>query len=360
LELHIDRIATLLEDGFRTAGFVGLSLIGNTMRTTTTPKHEMLNRREVLLALASLPLLPVSQVAHAQRPAVRVRTLNHIHLNVSDLQRSLRFYQELFGLRLQGNQGVEIDWAEGVIPILGIGDGTQFISFSERKEVGPEGRIDHFGFGVEFFDADQIVADLLSHGIRSDIRIRRDSDPPVPELKFNDPDGVIVQIQDISYCGGSGTLGNQCSSATPPPLPPIPVRTLNHIHLPVSNIQESLSFYQGVLGMEVQAEQGIESDWTTPIIFMLGIGGGPAFVSFSGGSQTGTIDHFCFGMDHFNAEQVAQVLAEHGLEPNIRIRRDSDPAVPELKFNDPDGIIVQIQDSSYCGGSGALGNVCDR
>jgi len=330
------------------------------MTTTIRPQHGMLNRRDILLALASLPLLPVSQLARAQRPAVRVSTLNHIHLNVSDLQRSLRFYQELFGLRLQGNQGVETDWAEGVIPILGIGDGTQFISFSEREEVGPRGRIDHFGFGVELFDADHIAAELLSHGIRSDIRIRRDSDPAVPELKFNDPDGVIVQLQDVSYCGGSGALGNQCSSAAPNPSAPISVRTLNHIHLPVSNMQESLGFYQGVLGMDVQAAQGIESDWTTPIIFMLGIGGGPAFVSFSGGNQTGIIDHFCFGMDHFNAEQVAQALVEHGLEPNIRIRRDSDPAVPELKFNDPDGIIVQIQDSSYCGGSGALGNVCER
>ena len=26
---------------------------------------------------------------------------------------------------------------------------------------------------------------------------------------------------------------------------------------------------------------------------------------------------------------------------------------------DPDGIVVQIQDESYCGGSGALGNLCD-
>lgn len=180
------------------------------MTTTIRPKYGMLNRRELMLALASLPLVPASQLARTQRPAVRVRTLNHVHLNVSDPQRSLRFYQELFGLRLQGNQGVETNWTEGVIPVLGIGDGTQFISFSESAEVGPRGRIDHFGFGVEFFDADQIAAELFSYGIRSNIRIRRDSDPAVPELKFNDPDGIIVQIQDSSYCGGSGELGNVC------------------------------------------------------------------------------------------------------------------------------------------------------
>ena len=37
-----------------------------------------------------------------------------------------------------------------------------------------------------------------------------DSDPPSEELMFNDPDGIPVQIQDVSYCGGSGVLGNLC------------------------------------------------------------------------------------------------------------------------------------------------------
>jgi hypothetical protein len=31
---------------------------------------------------------------------------------------------------------------------------------------------------------------------------------------------------------------------------------------------------------------------------------------------------------------------------------------PELYFTDPDGLLMQLQDSSYCGGSGFLGNVC--
>jgi hypothetical protein len=31
---------------------------------------------------------------------------------------------------------------------------------------------------------------------------------------------------------------------------------------------------------------------------------------------------------------------------------------PELYLGDPDGIVVQLQDPSYCGGAGVLGNVC--
>ena len=31
---------------------------------------------------------------------------------------------------------------------------------------------------------------------------------------------------------------------------------------------------------------------------------------------------------------------------------------PELYCTDPDGILIQLQDSSYCGGDGYLGDVC--
>ena len=31
---------------------------------------------------------------------------------------------------------------------------------------------------------------------------------------------------------------------------------------------------------------------------------------------------------------------------------------PELYFTDPDGLVMQLQDPSYCGGAGYLGNVC--
>jgi len=42
--------------------------------------------------------------------------------------------------------------------------------------------------------------------------MRADSTPPVAELKFNDPDNVIVQIQDTSYCGGSGGTGLEANA----------------------------------------------------------------------------------------------------------------------------------------------------
>jgi hypothetical protein len=31
-----------------------------------------------------------------------------------------------------------------------------------------------------------------------------------PELYFTDPDGILLQLQDVSYCGGGGYLGSEC------------------------------------------------------------------------------------------------------------------------------------------------------
>jgi 20S proteasome alpha/beta subunit len=33
-----------------------------------------------------------------------------------------------------------------------------------------------------------------------------------PELYFTDPDGISIQLQDATYCGGSGVRGNVCAS----------------------------------------------------------------------------------------------------------------------------------------------------
>jgi hypothetical protein len=31
-----------------------------------------------------------------------------------------------------------------------------------------------------------------------------------PELYFTDPDGLLLQLQDVKYCGGAGLLGEVC------------------------------------------------------------------------------------------------------------------------------------------------------
>jgi hypothetical protein len=89
---------------------------------------------------------------------------------------------------------------------------------------------------------------LAAHGIKSDVRMRADSNPPVAALQIHDPDNIIVQ--DRTYCGGSGALGNRCGNRPAPGTSgpaPVPVRTLNHMTLLLSDVQRARDFYERVL-----------------------------------------------------------------------------------------------------------------
>ena len=167
-----------------------------------------MTRRELVLALSALVMARPAGGAAAQQGAapIRVSTMNHVTLSVSDVQRSVEFYQRVLGLPLVTTQGTERDWDAPAVPVLGIGDGPQFIALSR----GDRPHINHYCLGMEGFDAAEIVARLAEHGIEARVRMRADSDPPAEELIFNDPDGIPVQIQDVSYCGGSGKLGDLC------------------------------------------------------------------------------------------------------------------------------------------------------
>lgn len=167
-----------------------------------------MTRRELVLALTALAAARPAAAAPAAQGAapIRVQTMNHVTVVVSDLQRSQEFYQRVLGLPLVTTQGTERDWDAPTVPVLAIGGGPEFIALSQ----GDRPHINHFCLGMENFDAAEVAAQLAQHGIEARIRMRADTDPPAEELMFSDPDGIPVQLQDVSYCGGSGKLGDLC------------------------------------------------------------------------------------------------------------------------------------------------------
>ena len=167
-----------------------------------------MTRRELVLALTVLAAARPAAAAPAAQGAapIRVHTMNHVTVVVSDLQRSQDFYQRVLGLPLVTTQGTERDWDAPTVPVLAVGGGPEFIALSQ----GDRPHINHFCLGVENFDANEAAAQLAGHGIEARIRMRADSDPPAEELMFSDPDGIPVQLQDVGYCGGSGELGDLC------------------------------------------------------------------------------------------------------------------------------------------------------
>jgi len=331
-----------------------------------------ITRRHVL---RSLPALAAASrvLAQPNKPVIRVRALNHMTLLVSDPKRSLEFYQGLFGMPVQARQSSDSG-------LLRIGSGPQYIALAAAGANRKPG-IDHFCMTTEGFNAGQLFPILADHGVTK-------SEAPGPmkawtrmrggalEFHLGDPDGIVVQLQDPSYCGGTGSLGNVCF-ATPEPAPRkglIAVRDLSHFTLTVSDPARSRAFYQSLFGMRIQAHQG-------PASPLLAVGSGPQFLALGGGGaggatpRTPAIAHACMTMEGFNPDKVLKTLADFGVKPRGDARGPAAPLVsyvstrmedrggakggtPELYFTDPDGIVMQLQDVSYCGGSGSLGEIC--
>ena len=169
---------------------------------------------------------------------------------------------------------------------------------------------------------------------------------------------VVASRAPAGAATPGATAGGPGAAPAQAPAAPIPVTTLNHVTLTVADVQRSVEFYQRVLGLPLVTTQGNERDWNAAAVPVLGIGEGPQFIAFSRGDRP-HINHYCLGMESFEAADVVERLAEHGIEARVRMRADSDPPAEELMFSDPDGIAVQLQHHSYCGGSGKLGDLCD-
>jgi catechol 2,3-dioxygenase-like lactoylglutathione lyase family enzyme len=66
--------------------------------------------------------------------------------------------------------------------------------------------INHICFGIPNFDPAATVAALEAQGLPAESRPR----DGVTQVYTADPDSLRVQLQDVSFCGGVGPLGNDC------------------------------------------------------------------------------------------------------------------------------------------------------
>ena len=122
---------------------------------------------------------------------IKSRGLNHINLNVSDIQRSLRFYQEAFGLEVKF-------WEGHRMVFLGSVGGHDLITLCEVDAGEPigNGGLSHFGFALgekgEFNESVKQVAEaggkLLSRGEHA---------PGIVYAYFADPDGYVIEVGNL-------------------------------------------------------------------------------------------------------------------------------------------------------------------
>jgi catechol 2,3-dioxygenase-like lactoylglutathione lyase family enzyme len=349
-----------------------------------------ISRRQLLLSLPALTIARRSAVAQpfeaapqSAAPPIHVRTLSHFGLAVSDPKRSVDFYQGLFGMPIQARSGSTT--------LLRVGAGPQFISIAPAGSAAPS--INHYCLGVDGFNVDRIMATLAAHGVeksnaagpmKAAVTLRGPdgggAKEGTPDLLFGDPDGIVCQLQDASYCGGAGPLGNMCPAPEASPRQGVlALRDLSHLTIFVTEAQRSNKFYQDLFRLSIRSHQG-------PTAPTLAVGPTVQFLMFTGGGgaargaapaappRPASINHGCFSMDGFKPDDVVTSLERYGLKPRegtgpagplrhyvsmrMENRGGAPGGTPELYFTDPDGLLMQLQDTTYCGGSGFLGDVC--
>ena len=153
-----------------------------------------MSRRELLGALIGVTL-PTNLPRQTTTPLIGTATqLNHVTLFVQNVSRSQEFYQKLFGMPVLTPQGAGMNLRAG----------AGFVGLYPAADRGPP-RIDHLCLSIDHFDARAVLPKLQALNLNAAIVQRGDTE----ELYFDDPDGIGVQIQDTSYRGGVGRLGDR-------------------------------------------------------------------------------------------------------------------------------------------------------
>ena len=153
-----------------------------------------ISRRELLGALALMAGAATHAPAIAD-PVGTVKTMNHVSVSVPDVQKSVAFYQDVFGMPVLTRQE----------PGVNLNCGAGFLGIYPAQGGATTGSINHVCLGMENFNADTVLKQLVDRGVKGNIRLRCDT----KELYFTDPDGIRVQLQDVKYKGGVGPLGDQ-------------------------------------------------------------------------------------------------------------------------------------------------------
>lgn len=200
------------------------------------------------------------QILHTETSTLHPDTnLGYVHLTVSDLARSLDYYQQALGFQVHQSENgtARLGTDDKDIVILTEHQGARRIS----RTTG----LYHFAILVP---SRLDLARSLQHLIDTKTPLTGASDHLVSEaLYLNDPDGNGIEIyrdrprsewrftgqslqmgvDPLDYRGLLATLGDNETSWEGLP----PGTTLGHMHLHVAHLPEAVAFYEQVVGLDV-------------------------------------------------------------------------------------------------------------
>ena len=135
-----------------------------------------LSRRDLVSGLALLAASGTAATAAQDEIEFSTANIDHVSMQVQDLQRSVDFYQKTFGFPVVSE--------ERALGIVRLGHGRTLVSFNLQK---PTGIIDHFSIGVPRFTKEAAARYFAQRGLPT-------GDDPYHGLHVRDPDGNYVQV----------------------------------------------------------------------------------------------------------------------------------------------------------------------
>jgi catechol 2,3-dioxygenase-like lactoylglutathione lyase family enzyme len=137
----------------------------------------MLTRRDLMQGLAMLAA-GSGAAAHGQtqESAMKAAKIDHVSIQVSDLARSVAFYENLFGLTVVGEDKAN--------EIVRLGVGKTLVSLHHKN---PTAVVDHFAIGIEKFNRDAVTQTLKARGVIAEENLDAG-------FHIKDPEGISVQI----------------------------------------------------------------------------------------------------------------------------------------------------------------------
>ena len=136
-----------------------------------------LTRRELVQGLAMLATAGAgASSAAAQETGLKAAKIDHVSMQVSDLPRSVAFYQTMFGVTVISEDKPN--------EIVRLGAGKVLVSLHHKS---PTGVVDHFAIGVEKFNREAVTRELTARGANP-------QDNLDAGFHIKDPEGISVQI----------------------------------------------------------------------------------------------------------------------------------------------------------------------
>ncbi len=115
--------------------------------------------------------------------------LTHLHLMVRDVQRSLAFYQTVFGMEIRF-------WAGAGLVFLNTPGANDLIALHQAEEghpTGASGGILHFGLQLENKDdLEHAISEIVAAG--GALKKRGEFTPGMPFAYVSDPDGYEIEL----------------------------------------------------------------------------------------------------------------------------------------------------------------------